>query len=263
MPDMIGTVPSLDLHCTPLATEQKLQQLSLWDATPSEHSWSVRQSARARRLSVRVFRHGGVEIVVPPRTSPQRVSAFVSEHREWIERQRRRSALPVHWPLPPVCLTLSAFGEHWRCSSGGGVGRVRIRELMSRELQLLGELSDAEQLRRALTVWLARRAWQGFEAPLRALALQMGVQPGRLQVRCQRTRWGSCSRRGTISLNVCLLFQPPEVLRYLMIHELAHLRHMNHSARFWAEVARQEPDWKALDRELLQGWRRVPSWIFR
>ena len=70
-----------------------LRQLQLWDADGSEHGWSVRQSARARRLSVRVFRNGGVEIVVPPRTSPQRVSAFVSEHREWIERQRRR-ALP-------------------------------------------------------------------------------------------------------------------------------------------------------------------------
>jgi len=91
----------------------------------------------------------------------------------------------------------------------------------------------------------------------------MGVEPKRLQVRCQRTRWGSCSRLGTISLNVCLLFQPPEVLRYLMIHELSHLRHMNHSPRFWADVARHEPDWRSLDRELLQGWRRVPSWIFR
>ena len=48
-----------------------------------------------------------------------------------------------------------------------------------------------------------------------------------------------------------------------MIHELSHLRHMNHSVRFWDEVARHEPDWKALDRELLHGWRRVPSWIFR
>jgi hypothetical protein len=91
----------------------------------------------------------------------------------------------------------------------------------------------------------------------------MAVRPGRLQVRCQRSRWGSCSRRATISLNACLLFQRPEVLRYLMVHELSHLRHMNHSARFWAEVARHEPDWKALDRELLQSWVRVPSWIFR
>jgi predicted metal-dependent hydrolase len=244
-------------------TDHKAQQLSLWDAEHTEHSWSVRQSARARRLSVRVFRHGGVEIIVPPRTSPQRVSAFVSEHREWIERQRRRSAPVSHWPLPPATLSLSALGEHWRCLGSGGAGRVRVREAAPEQLHLTGRLDDIGQLRHALMSWLAVRAHRGFEAPLQALAAEMDVTPGRLQVRCQRTRWGSCSRRGTISLNVCLLFQTPEVLRYLMIHELAHLRHMNHSVRFWADVARHEPQWRALDRELLQGWRRVPSWMFR
>ncbi|HEY2416291.1 MAG TPA: SprT family zinc-dependent metalloprotease [Steroidobacteraceae bacterium] len=243
--------------------EHNLQQLSLWDIERDEQSWSVRQSARARRLSVRVFRHGGVEIVVPPRTSPQRVSAFVSEHREWIERQRRRSAPPLQWPLPPAFLSLTAVGEQWRVNSSEGTGRVRVSERMTQELQVRGAMSDHGQLRRALLTWLAQHAHRRFDAPLRMLGARMGVEPGRLQVRCQRTRWGSCSRRGTISLNLCLLFQTPEVLRYLMVHELAHLRHMNHSAQFWADVARQEPDWKALDRELLQGWRRVPSWIFR
>ena len=252
------------LSRTPLTdAEQKAQQLSLWDTEHSEHRWSVRQSARARRLSVRVFRHGGVEIVVPPRTSPQRVSAFVSEHREWIERQRRRSAPAAHWPLPPPALALSSLGERWDCVLSAGAGRVRVRELPDTHLQLSGRVDDQAQLRPALIGWLTRHAGQRFEAPLRALGAQIGVEPGRLQVRCQRTRWGSCSRSGTISLNVCLLFQTPEVLRYLMIHELAHLRHMNHSARFWADVARHEPGWKALDRELMQGWRRVPSWMFR
>jgi hypothetical protein len=201
--------------------------------------------------------------VVPPRTSPQRVSAFVSEHREWIERQRRRSAPPLQWPLPPAFLSLTAVGEQWRVNSSEGTGRVRVSERMTQELQVRGAMSDHGQLRRALLTWLAQHAHRRFDAPLRMLGARMGVEPGRLQVRCQRTRWGSCSRRGTISLNLCLLFQTPEVLRYLMVHELAHLRHMNHSAQFWADVARQEPDWKALDRELLQGWRRVPSWIFR
>ena len=120
-----------------------------------------------------------------------------------------------------------------------------------------------ERLRRVLRDWLVRHARRCFEGPLRALSQQMGVAAGALQVRCQRTRWGSCSRHGTISLNACLLFQSPQVLRYLMIHELSHRRHMNHSAQFWAEVARHEPDWRALDRELLQGWRLVPGWIFR
>jgi predicted metal-dependent hydrolase len=239
-----------------------LRQLQLWDVESSEHGWSVRQSARARRLSVRVFRNGGVEIVVPPRTPPRRVSEFVSEHREWIERQRRRAAPTLDWPLPPQLLCLTAIGEEWRCTALAGPGGVGLREIAAHELQIRGRLDDRSRLRRLLADWLIDRAQLCLEAPLRALAAQMAVNPARLQMRCQRSRWGSCSRGATISLNACLLFQRPEVLRYLMIHELSHLRHMNHSARFWAEVARHEPDWKALDRELLQGWRRVPSWIF-
>jgi len=242
-----------------------LRQLELWDAEAETASggWSVRESPRARRLSVRVFRHGGVEVVVPPRTPPQRVSAFVSEHREWIERQQRRAARPLHWPLPPPELPLYALGETWRCDSSDQPGPVRVTEQTGLTLLLRGELGDVKRLRRALREWLVGYARRRLEAPLRALAAQMGVAPGALQVRCQRTRWGSCSRHGTISLNACLLFQSPAVLRYLMIHELSHLRYMNHSAHFWAEVARHEPHWRALDRELLAGWRVVPAWMFR
>jgi predicted metal-dependent hydrolase len=83
-----------------------------------------------------------------------------------------------------------------------------------------------------------------------------------VQIRRQRTRWGSCSVKGTISLNVCGIFQEPDVLRYLLIHELSHTRHMNHSRRFWSLVESLEPDYRRLDRELLQGWQRVPGWMF-
>jgi predicted metal-dependent hydrolase len=68
--------------------------------------------------------------------------------------------------------------------------------------------------------------------------------------------------RGTISLNLCLLFQQREVVDYLIIHELMHVKHMNHSARFWAAVEQHCANWRALDRELLDGWRSVPRWVF-
>jgi len=243
------------------APMRMLQQLELWNEEATA-DWAVRPSARARRLSVRVYRDGGVEIVVPPRVSARRVAAFVAEHREWIERQRSRTVPRTLSPFPPRDLALTAVGEHWSCAVLPGKGRVRLREQLPNVLLLSGDLSDAAPVQRLLRGWLAQRGLARLAAPLRALATEMDVQAQRLQLRWQRTRWGSCSRHGTISLNGCLLFQRPEVLRYLLIHELAHLRHMNHSARFWDYVARHEPDWKALDTELLQGWRRVPTWIF-
>jgi predicted metal-dependent hydrolase len=106
-----------------------------------------------------------------------------------------------------------------------------------------------------------QRAAEAFEAPLHAQAAAMGLAVRRLQVRRQRTRWASCSTRGTISLNVCLLFQPPEVVHYLFVHELTHMRHMNHSPRFWSAVAEVEPRWRELDAALGRGWQQVPGWL--
>ena len=81
-----------------------------------------------------------------------------------------------------------------------------------------------------------------------------------MQVRLQRTRWGSCSNSGTISLNAALLFVEPPLVRYLFIHELCHLIALNHSRKFWAAVARYEPDFAALDRRLTAAWTEIPLW---
>ena len=92
---------------------------------------------------------------------------------------------------------------------------------------------------------------------------ELNYPVARVALRCQRTRWGSCSTRGTVSLNCSLLFLRPEVVRYLFVHELAHTRHMNHSASFWRLVELLEPEYRSLDRELLAGWRTVPAWVFK
>src|SRR5262249_60276321 len=118
------------------------------------------------------------------------------------------------------------------------------------------------KLRAALRSWLLRAARARLEPRVATRAQSMGVRYSQVSIRRQRSRWGSCSVRGTISLNACLLFQRPEVVDYLIAHELTHGKHMNHSKRFWQAVERNCPDWRALDRELLLGWRRVPRWIF-
>ena len=215
-------------------------------------------------------------VSVPPRTSRATVSAFVSQHRDWIEA-RRQAALrqkPPDTPFPPTRIALPGVYESWRVHLAGGSGRIRIRAPQEPEdparppaaggdelLVIAGDISSPQQLGEALRRWLMGRAQLVLAEHLTDCAREFGFSYRSLSIRRQKTRWGSCSARGTISLNCCILFQPPEVLRYLLIHELSHTRHMNHSRAFWQCVARCCPDYRKLDRQLLDGWRRVPSWV--
>lgn len=221
----------------------------------------VRVSARARRLSLRVYPDARVEVVVPPRARPRDIEHFVASHREWISEKRTLALRnrPAPEVFPPRSLTLPLTGEAFRLEYDGGGGPPRIRE-RGDVLHVTG--SANAELRPALRTWLMRAARARLEGLVAARAAGMDVKITRVSIRRQRSRWGSCSARGTISLNCCLLFQRPDVVDYLIVHELAHVTHMNHSARFWRLVERHCADWRALDRELLQGWRHVPRWVF-
>ena len=240
---------------------ERSDQLSLFDVQPTEPTWEVKVSGRTRRLTVRVYPGGRVEIVVPPRTSPKAIEAFVARHRRWIDAkvEEFRARLPAARKLPEY-IDLRATAErlqmHWAAASGRpaiieGEGGLHYR----------GPL-DWKTATPVLHQWLLDAGKRRLVPWLAEVAIHQGFVYSRAQVRRQRTRWGSCSRSGTISLNVCLLFQQPAVVRYLFIHELAHTRHMDHSDRFWATVGQHEPDWKALDRELTRGWQGVPDWVF-
>jgi predicted metal-dependent hydrolase len=239
-------------------------QLTLQFSREGDSGWTVRHSARARRLSVRVFRSGRVEVIVPRRTSAATVQKFVEQYRHWIDQKRAqalRNAVPAQ-PFPPARVELAACAESWRVHLAGGKGRPRIRMLAPGVLGIAGEASNLALTREVLRRWLMQRAAQILPAALASAAKETGMHYAKAAIRRQRSRWGSCSRRGTISLNACLLFQRGEVVRYLLIHELAHTLHMNHSRRFWECVARHCPQYQELDRELLEGWRRVPAWVF-
>jgi hypothetical protein len=245
------------------AFESADTQLTLWTGEPSAQHWHIRESRRARRLSVRISNTGRVEVIAPPRTSARIIDSFLTRHRDWIERQRERAArlaLPAQ-PFPPRRIELTACRQTLRVHLAGGADRVRVTTPAPDLLSIAGDIGRAPAVRAALQVWLMNRARTLLAPMLAELARELGFQYRRLAIRRQRTRWGSCSSRGTISLNVCLLFQRPEVVRYLLIHELVHTRHMNHSIRFWQAVAARCPDYRRLDRELLEGWRRVPGWV--
>lgn len=239
-------------------------QFSLLPARGAQPGWDVRISRRARRLSMHVYPGGRVEVVVPPGVGVPAIERFVTRHREWAERRSREFALavPGDAELRPAAVELSALGRRWTVEYRPGRAR-RVHEIAPGELQVrVGDPADKLQVSTALLAWLGARAREHLERELAMVAFDIGIDYRRLQLRRQRTRWGSCSVSGTISLNVCLMFQRPEVVRYLLVHELCHRRHMNHSARFWSLVASYEPGCRALDSELLAGWQRVPAWVF-
>ena len=244
----------------------QLDLLSGEGGSEGENSLRIRVSRRARRLSVRVYPDARVEVVAPVRARPREIERFLLEHRQWIDDKRAsaRASRPTPEPFPPASVRLAATRETWRVHLAGGEGRLRIVPKAAEGggiLNVSGRVQGSS-LRTALRAWLMRAARERLEPRVASLAASAGVRYSKVSIRRQRSRWGSCSVRGTISLNACLLFQRPEVVDYLIVHELVHVKHMNHSARFWQAVERQCPAWRALDRELLQGWRRVPRWAF-
>jgi predicted metal-dependent hydrolase len=211
-------------------------QLLLFETRSSSDPFAVRVSPRARRLTARVHVGGRVEIVVPIGVNARAVREFVQRFSPWIDRKvaaMQCVAEPSETVPQSVkfALTAERFAVAWR--------------------------------RALLQSWLKRAARERLAPRLARLAGELNFKVPRIAIRRQRTRWGSCSTRGTLSLNCSLVFLGPEVVRYLFVHELAHTRHMNHSASFWYLVEKLEPDYRRLDRELLASWRTVPLWVFK
>ena len=146
-------------------------------------------------------------------------------------------------------------------SSGSGAARRSLR--WQRRHGCAVQAADDAAARALLHGWLKRAAAERLAPPLLQLAQELKYPVERVVIRCQRTRWGSCSTRGTVSLNCSLVFLRPDVVRYLFVHELAHTRHMNHSASFWRLVESLEPDYRRLDRGTARRLAHVPAWVFR
>jgi predicted metal-dependent hydrolase len=166
---------------------------------------------RARRYIIRVASDGTVCVTIPRWGSKREASAFVEQERAWIEKQQRR-----------------IVEERARAQQEGEADPSALRPAMS----------DDDQAR------LRARAKRELPPRLLELAAEHGLTVTRISVRNQRRRWGSCSRTGHICLNWRLVAMPPRVRDYVLLHELMHLKRMDHSPRFWRLVADVCPDYQ-------------------
>jgi predicted metal-dependent hydrolase len=199
------------------------------------------RNRRARRYVLRLRSDGVARVTIPRGGSSLEARRFAERNAAWLEKQLLRQAVDPGgakpWPSGsefffrgrPVRLHAEVSGDIG--IAGFGEERVRIKNPT-------GDLRP--EVERHLWRLAAR------ELPLRVLDLasRHQISVGRVTVRNQRSRWGSCSRRGTISLNWRLIQAPESVRDYIILHELAHLKEMNHSSRFWKEVARLCPNYQ-------------------
>jgi predicted metal-dependent hydrolase len=211
-------------------------------APAGEIPYTIRRSARARRVRVNVHAHSGVEVVLPARAPERAAAAAVAELRPWIERRlgEAREALEA---ISARGSTIPYLGTSLELTPQAG--RSRVHRQGERLLVPAGDARPALErfYRRAARAEIASRLD-------RATALAGSAYNG-LSIRAQRTRWASCSPGGDMSFNWRLLLAPERVLEYVVWHEVCHLEVLDHSRSFWALLERRWPGYRE-DRDWLR-----------
>ena len=197
--------------------------------------YTVRRSDRARRVRVTVHPEGEVEVTLPRRAREREAAAAVAELRPWIER-RLAEAERLRERIAARGATVPYLGGVLQLVSEPGRTRAHRR---GDALHVPG--GDA---RPAIERWYRRMARGEVLPRLDAACGALGVDYASVRIGNQRTRWGSCSETGAMSFNWRLLLAPEDVLDYVVWHEACHLRHLDHSPRFWGLLERHVPDYR-------------------
>jgi predicted metal-dependent hydrolase len=231
---------------------------------------TVRISQKIRAVHLSLSLMDGLELVVPRGFDQLRVKNILQEKQGWISaaigrlEDERDLKDPCLKRTPPPKLWLRAIDEIWDVTYQDCAGSVvRVHEHEPHGLVVCRPQGRDELSTRALQSWMHKKARRRLVPWLDDVSREIGMTFSRAVVRVQKTRWASYSRSGTVSVNSNLMFIPPELVRYVFIHELCHSQELNHSSRFWKTVERIEPRRADLDAQLKSAvWKYVPMWTF-
>ena len=203
-------------------------------------AYEARHSDEATEPRIDVDIHG-VRVVLPANstTDPE---VLLSENAAWvIEKKQKydsyREQVPDREFEPGE--TLPYLGEEYEIV----VEKRPSSEAIENALRLAEHHVEQTSIKRALETFYRRKAREYFENEADRLADEMEVEYDKIEIRNQRTKWGSCSTSGTLGLNWRLMMAPPDVIEYILVHELAHLREQNHTDEFWSILAEHDPDY--------------------
>jgi predicted metal-dependent hydrolase len=191
----------------------------------------------ARRMTLRYdLQRRQVKLTLPPRAPARLALAFLAEKQEWLVRQVQSAAACKPFSEG---MELPVFGQNYILRH-----RPAIRGGVELQAPFLTVTCLPEHLPRRLTDWLKHSVRERLVAEAKPMAKALGVTFKQIRVREMSSRWGSCSATGNLSFNWRLVFAPASVLTYLVAHEVAHLKEMNHSPAFWTAVAKINPDYQ-------------------
>ena len=227
-------------------------------------SCHLRRSTRAKRMRIELRPDHSLLVVIPAATREDQWLAFVLSKKRWIERNLQRSFR--HPPRPhgglsdfPHEIELFCTGKKYRlCRVQGSRNRAVIS---GDSLKLSCKESSDKHAYQSLRRWLTVQARKEFAARLELVSGETGLNWNGLSIRGQKTRWGSCSAQGNISLNFKMLFLPPGLVDHVLLHELVHTRELNHSPRFWALMKKYDQQCSQHRTELRKAGQLLPGWL--
>lgn len=236
--------------------------------------FSVRRSLRAKRLRVSINPVGEVEVVAPRNASIRDVQRFVEARETWISHHRNRiqSMRTAELnSLKPECIDLPALDKSWdvsyilvsreQCKNRKFNSSI-VTNGSFLNLYIVNDKDIDNQVSKLLKQWLTDVAKRSLIPWLNKVSCNTGIDFNSTKIRGQRTRWASCSAQKNINLNRCMLFLEPEQVNYLMVHELCHTRHMNHSSNFWNLVERHVPGYMHQEKLVNKACFKLPRWAY-
>jgi len=208
--------------------------------------YAVRRNNKARRIWIRVEDEEGLVIILPKGRKTSLISKVIREHKDWVLKaiQKRQERLENAPPRLGEGRSLVYRGRTVDLTVRNNPCLVPQIRLKGDELSVMMPKNSEKSLREVLSDWMKERALLIFSRRVEYFCAKIGARYGNIQVRNQKTRWGSCSSKGQLSFNWRLLLAPPDVLDYLVIHEVSHLKHPDHSQRFWNLVKTLCPGYK-------------------
>ncbi len=214
-------------------------------------AYTVRESERSKKLTMHVT-PGNVEVVVPKNTTEDLIEKFVQRKRYWLfekvtqvdEAARKRNN------VQPMAFTTGAKipyrGRMMKLHvSKRKVTGVHVKYSNGFHVTVPSEMKETDSpVRQHLESWMKKRLEMDCKSFVDQYSKKLDVSPKTVKVKEQKHLWGSCSKDGTVNINWHLVFAPKQILEYVVVHELCHLKYRNHSKQFWHLLGSVFPDWE-------------------